>query len=88
MEHGYFYTDVRGSRDGLGSEIKYVLTRRLAAAFTLDPIGFSGDKSLSASKLLELCVNPKAYTSQLRKKGVDALEENGQISFFEGDNLE
>ncbi|WP_089603757.1 ORC-CDC6 family AAA ATPase [Acinetobacter piscicola] len=88
VEHGYFYTDVRGSRDGLGSEIKYVLTRRLAAAFTLDPIGFSGDKSLSASKLLELCINPKAYTSQLRKKGVDALEENGQISFFEGDNLE
>ncbi|TCB78434.1 hypothetical protein [Acinetobacter sp. ANC 4173] len=88
IEHGYFYTDVRGSRDGLGTEVKYVLTRRLAAAFNLDPIGFSGDKSLSANKLLELCVNPKTYTSKLRKIGIDALEENGQISFFEGDNLE
>ncbi|TCB60960.1 ORC-CDC6 family AAA ATPase [Acinetobacter terrae] len=88
VEHGYFYTDVRGSRDGLGTEVKYVLTRRLAAAFNLDPIGFSGDKSLSANKLLELCVNPKSYTSKLRKIGIDALEENGQISFFEGNNLE
>lgn len=88
VEHGYFYTDTRGSRDGLGTEIKYVLTRRLAAAFSLDPTGFSGDKSLSANKLLEICVNPKAYTAQLRKKGIDALEDATQISFFEGDNLE
>ena len=84
-EYGYFYTDVRGSRDGLGVEKKYVLTRRLAPVFSLDPIGFSGDKSLKASLLLELCRNPKTLTSKLRKEGSGAIESDEplQISLLE-----
>lgn len=84
-EYGYFYTDVRGSRDGLSVEKKYVLTRRLAPIFSLDPIGFSGDKSLKSSLLYELCQNPKILTSRLREEGASVIvkDEPVQTSLLE-----
>lgn len=84
--HGYLYKDIRGSRDGLGRETRYVLTRRLAPMFSLDPNGYSGDKSLPADLLQLLMNNPKAYTSSLRTKGTAALNQGDLPLFTEVEN--
>lgn len=83
--HGYFYTDTRGTRSGFGRQTRYVLTRRLAPMYKLDPNGYSGDKSLKSALLEELMLNPKAYESKLRKDGVSALDvDELQPSLFIG----
>lgn len=84
--HGYFYTDTRGTRSGFGRQTRYVLTRRLAPMYKLDPNGYSGDKSLKSTLLEELMLNPKAYENKLRKSGVRALDvDKLQPSLFTGD---
>ena len=85
--HGYFYTDTRGTRSGFGRQIRYVLTRRLAPMYKLDPNGYSGDKSLKSTLLEELMLNSRAYESKLRKTGVNALNDikDLQPSLFMGD---
>ncbi|WP_201549818.1 ORC-CDC6 family AAA ATPase [Psychrobacter fjordensis] len=84
--HGYFYTDTRGARSGFGRQTRYVLTKRLAPMYKLDPNGYSGDKSLSSTILEKLMLDPKAYESKLRKDGVIAVDsKNIQPSLFIGD---
>lgn len=84
--HGYFYTDTRGARSGFGRQTRYVLTRRLAPMYKLDPNGYSGDKSLKSILLEELMLNPRAYENKLRKSGVSVLDvDELQPSLFIGD---
>lgn len=42
VENGYFYESYVGTKDGRGRTRRYVLTRRAAPYFKLDPTGFSG----------------------------------------------
>jgi hypothetical protein len=87
--HGYFYEDSIGTKDGMGRTILYVLTRRLAPSFSLDPIGFSGYLTVPASDLLQIAERPLSYNSRLRKKGVDKLFSNsGQLLLLGVDNHE
>ncbi|MGZ3634318.1 MAG: ORC-CDC6 family AAA ATPase, partial [Parachlamydiaceae bacterium] len=88
--HGYFYLDSIGTKNGLGRETLYVLTRRLAPAFSLDPIGFSNHLSIPSQLLLEMSERPQAYISRLKRKGVAPSNKNsGQLSLFDdGDSDE
>ncbi len=81
---GYFYEGSIGSKSGLGREMLYVLTRRLAPAFSLDPIGFSGYISLKSSLLEEMCEDPKKWVNRLKVKGTQAIENDPQQSFLDG----
>lgn len=84
--HGYFYTDTRGARSGFGRQIRYVLTRRLAPLYKLDPNGYSGDKSLKSTLLEELMLDPKKYQNKLKTNGLKAIDTNDlQPSLFTGD---
>lgn len=85
--HGYFYMDSIGAKSGMGRVTLYVLTRRLAPAFSLDPIGFSGYLSVTPKFLKEISENPQAFIGRLRKKGTAILsDEAAQLSLLTGDN--
>lgn len=84
--HGYFYIDSIGAKSGMGRVTLYVLTRRLAPAFSLDPVGFSGYLTVTNKLLMEISENHRAYINRLRKKGVDnACGGFGQLPLLEGD---
>ena len=82
--HGYFYLDSIGAKNGFGRNNLYVLTRRLAPAFSLDPSGFSGYLTLTSKALKEISERPQAYVNRLRKNGLSILEESKQMSLLDG----
>jgi hypothetical protein len=83
--HGYFYLDSIGAKNGFGRKNLYVLTRRLAPAFSLDPSGFSGYLTLTSRTLKEIAERPQSYVNRLRKNGLSILEESMQLSLLNGD---
>lgn len=85
--HGYFYIDSIGAKEGMGRKNLYVLTRRLAPAFSLDPVGFSGYLTLTDSALREMMEKPMAFINRLRKYGVSDEAEQ-QLSLLSDQNHE
>lgn len=83
--HGYFYLDSIGAKNGFGRKNLYVLTRRLAPAFSLDPSGFSGYLTLTNRMLNEISERPQSYINRLRKNGLEILNENSQMSLLDGE---
>jgi hypothetical protein len=65
VRSGYFYKSAIGRKDGMGRTTLYVLTRRLAPAFKLDPMGFSGYLTVTNDYLSGLLVNPNSYLKKL-----------------------
>ncbi len=89
--HGYFYTDTIGAKNGLGRVTLYVLTRRLAPAFSLDPMGFSGYLSLKSKLLIDISERPQTFINRVRTKGAENTIEDGiyvtsQLSLLDGDS--
>lgn len=84
--HGYFYLDSIGAKNGFGRKNLYVLTRRLAPAFSLDPTGFSGYLTLTSRTLTEIAERPQSYVNRLRKKGISILEDSMQMSLLDGED--
>lgn len=82
--HGYFYLDSIGTKNGRGRATLYVLTRRLAPAFSLDPTGFSGYLTVKDEFLHEIATRPGAYITRLKKRGLAAELKQDQPSFWEG----
>jgi len=83
--HGYFYIDSIGSKSGFGRRKLYVLTRRLAPAFYLDPSGFSGYLTLTNAMLKEISAKPQTFIYRLRRKGLAVIVESNQLSLMPGD---
>jgi len=87
--HGYFYMDSINAKNGMERVTLYVLTRRLAPAFSLDPIGFSGYLTLTTKELAEMSEHPQTYINRLRKKkkGIDTSSDSPtQLSLLEGNS--
>lgn len=82
--NGYLYKDSIGDKTGMTRNTLYVLTRRLAPAFSLDPEGFSGYLTIKNELLLSMSENPKSYINRIRNKSaLDSLEVSPQLSFLE-----
>ena len=86
--HGYLYLDSIGAKNGYGRKNLYVLTRRLAPAFSLDPTGFSGYLTLTNEMLREISEHPQSYINRLRKRGASILAETKQMSLLDGEASE
>lgn len=65
VRYGYLYKDAIGRKEGMGRTTLYVLTRRLAPAFKLDPIGFSNHLSVTSTFLCGLLDNPRTYVNRM-----------------------
>lgn len=81
VRYGYLYKDSITRKEGRGRVVLYVLTRRLAPAFRLDPIGFSHHLSVTGDYLLGLSDNPRTFSRRL--KGQDG--ESMQRSLLDGE---
>ncbi|MCU0118926.1 hypothetical protein N8H74_11725 [Pseudomonas sp. B2M1-30] len=83
VKFGYLYEDATGNKTGMGRTKLYVLSRRLAPAFKLDPMGFSNYLSLKSGFLLEVSENPSKFVNRLRKYGPEkVLIESPQMSLL------
>lgn len=84
VKFGYLYEDATGKKTGMGRTKLYVLSRRLAPAFKLDPIGFSNYLSLTSTFLLEVSERPNSFVNRLRKQGPDSIIKiSPQLTFLE-----
>jgi hypothetical protein len=83
IKFGYLYEDTTGNKTGMGRTKLYVLSRRLAPAFKLDPMGFSGYLSLKSDLLLEISERPNKFVNRLRKHGItEVVEEPRQMTLL------
>lgn len=73
IKYGYFYESTVGKKSGLGRTPLYVLTRRIAPVFKLDPIGFSNHLSVTSKFLIEISNNPSRFSSRIKSKGVSEI---------------
>jgi hypothetical protein len=81
VQQGYFHVSSLGNKEGTGRTLLYVLTRRLAPSFTLDPLGFVGYLFVTNHYLREAMANPDVV-KRIKETGVDEYFNSGQLEFF------
>jgi hypothetical protein len=86
-QYGYFHESTIGNKDGTGRTRLYILSRRLAPLFNLDPTSFAGYLFLRSSLLDEAVINPDAFVRAMEKRiyspGNDDVIEERQLALFE-----
>ncbi|QTH70315.1 hypothetical protein [Pseudoalteromonas xiamenensis] len=75
VQEGYFYQSHVGTKEGMGRTKLFVLTRRLAPSFNLDPIGFSAYKFLTCHFLEQSMNKPKSLVNKLKTNGFDSIDD-------------
>ena len=79
VTYGYFQCSTIGNKTGTGRVPLYILSRRLAPYFGLDPTGFAGYKFIKNSVVRFALENPRAVINKvhqrLKNKKDDSLEE-------------
>lgn len=88
VQLGYFHRTTIGKKDGMsgGRTNLYILNRRLAPIWTLDPTSFAGYLFVQNKLLEEAIDNPNALLRRLKKKltqGYNETEEFVQLSLFQ-----
>lgn len=86
VQYGYFHEASIGNKDGTGRTRMFVLSRRLAPFFVLDPTGFAGYWFVTNSAMKEAIQRPKAFISRMSKSGF--LEDPPQMDLFDGETPE
>lgn len=77
---GFFQKSTYSSKEGGGREDWYILNRRLAPEFKLDPTGFQGRMRLTPSLLRIGCQNPKEFV----RKTLGHDEDQESLTRFSG----
>ena len=85
VENGYFYESYVGSKDGRSRTRRYVLTRRIAPYFKLDPTGFSGYLFVT-NELLHIAIEDDAKAIAYFRRSRLNEKPNDQVSLFPGEN--
>lgn len=80
---GYFHRSSIGKKDGTGRTRLYILSRRLAPAFNLDPNGFVGYLWMNADNLKEAIRSPNALLHRVKKAGTQNSFDVQQMALFE-----
>ena len=83
IRYGYFHRSSIGNKDGTGRTRLFVLTRRLAPHFVLDPSSFAGYLWVTSDLLREGMANPEALLRRIKKDGVSKYFEMSQLSLFD-----
>ncbi|MCY4287690.1 MAG: hypothetical protein OXC63_03775 [Aestuariivita sp.] len=82
VQYGYFHKSSMGTKKFASRTPLYILTRRLAPFFSLDPTSFAGYQSISTSDLREAMENQKSFTrkfSQKKKLGSELNADQGKL---------
>lgn len=88
VRYGYLFQGIIGRKEGAGRALLYILSRRLAPLFNLDPMGFSGYKFLTNSRVELLMNDPEAARLALRRARGRVDGAQIAIAFDEGDDDE
>jgi hypothetical protein len=80
ISYGYFHQSSIGNKEGTGRTRMYILSKRLAPAFNLDPTGFSGYKFVTAEALRRAIADPKAVLAKVRSNKSDL--DSPQLELF------
>lgn len=83
---GYFHQSTIGNKDGTGRTWLYVLSRRLAPFFLLDPTGFAGYLFVKSDDLDKAMRKPGIRLRNLRLNSEVEEREPYQLSLFQGES--
>lgn len=83
VQFGYFHRSMIGNKEGTGRTPLYILTRRLAPHFNLDPSGFAGYLFISNERLREAMNEPDAFLRRVKQRGIAEMFEERQLQLFE-----
>jgi hypothetical protein len=82
MRYGYFFQSIIGRKEGFGRAPLYILSRRLAPLFNLDPMGFSAYKFLTNEKIRLLMDYPEETRRLFRRtRNADIAIEQISLDF-------
>jgi len=88
VRYGYFHESSIGNKEGTGRTRLFVLSRRLAPVFILDPTSFAGYKFATNSVLREAMEKPKTFVGKIRRNGVEAAFDSPQLGLFQQEESE
>ncbi len=83
VQLGYFHRTSIGNKDGTGRTPLFVLTRRLAPYFMLDPSGFAGYLFATSDRIREAIANPDSFLRKLKQHKIGDYFEERQLKLFE-----
>lgn len=86
VRYGYFFQGVIGRKEGTGRAPLFILSRRLAPLFNLDPMGFSAYKFLSTRSVEMLMNDPEAARLSLRRQRARQNGNQMTIDFLDGES--
>lgn len=74
-EYNYFHKSSIGKKEGGGRTDLYILSRRIAPVFNLDPSSFAGYKFITNDAARMMILEPKRFTNTLRSgSSVDVVD--------------
>lgn len=79
VRHGYLYEAAIGTKEGLWRTRRYVMTRRLAPLFKLDPTGFSGYLFVTTQLLQSAIQNPTRAVKDFENGRLGTVVEDVQL---------
>lgn len=82
VRYGYFHRSTIGNKDGTGRTRLFVLTRRLAPHFNLDPSSFAGYLWATSDLLRQGMADPDKILRRVKRSGVSPLFESPQRSLY------
>ena len=82
VELGYFHQSTIGNKEGTGRTTLYVLNRRLAPNYNLDPTSFAGYLFVTNDSLIQAIYDPQALLRKIDDAGIDAIFEQRQLSLL------
>jgi hypothetical protein len=80
VRHGFLYEAMIGSKDGRSRTRRYVLTRRLAPMFKLDPTGFAGYLFVQSAFLQSALVNPARTVREFEQSRLGTIIDDSQTT--------
>lgn len=86
VKYGYFHRSTIGNKEGTGRAQLFIMTRRLAPSFKLDPTSFAGYKFVTNEKIKSALYSPKKLISEVNIKGFDeVMIESEQGGLFDNE---
>ena len=79
IRNGFFYEAAIGTKEGKWRTRRYVMTRRLAPQFTLDPMGFSGYLFVTTDLLKLAIENPKLAVTSFKENRLGNVVDERQL---------
>lgn len=89
LKYAYFSRSTIGRKEGFGRTELYILSRRLAPNWNLDPSGFSAYKFLRNDDLVQMMIAPNDYRMKLRReKSTQKAESSEQLELLLEDDFD